>query len=190
MGLEVKKRRVPLKRRSAGHRQYANEQRFRSFRAAVISAFVLLFLVAGAGVAYAWYIGQQPNDIPETPLVTEEESEPQVVEAPKPVKVQPVGVAVQLITSPIEPGDDASISIHTNPMAKCTIEVEYDKIPYSDKNLVPKEADEFGIVTWEWNVAKTTPLGTWPVTVKCKNSRYWGVAVGDLEVAYPKKTES
>lgn len=183
MALHMGKRRIAPKRRSIGHRHYAKEQRYRLLTVIVTSIFILLLLAGAAGFAYAWYSGKEVY-IPEQPTAVEEE----VVEEEVPVKKKPVpvGVSVQLISSPVPPGSEASISIHTSSMAKCTIEVEYDDVPYTDKNLKAKVADEFGVVSWEWIVEESTPLGTWPATVTCRNEKYSGVAVGELEVAHSK----
>lgn len=185
MGLHIGKRRLPVKRRGIGHKHYAKEQRYRLLSVVVTSVFVLLLLAGIAGFAYAYYSGQE-DYAPKQPIAEKEEPVEQKVPVPK--KPVPVGVSVQLMSSPITPGSEASISIHTNSFAKCTIEVEYDEVPYTDKNLKEKVADEFGVVSWEWVVDEAVPLGTWPVTVTCRNAKYNGVAIGDLEVVQAKNS--
>lgn len=93
-----------------------------------------------------------------------------------------VGVAVQMITSPLVPGSNAMINIKTNNDAKCKITVVYNKVPSTDSGLSDKVADEFGVVSWTWTVEPTAPLGSWPVTVTCANEKKSGVVVTDLNL--------
>lgn len=185
MALHMGKRRLPVKRRGIGHKHYAKEQRYRLLTVVVTSVFVLMLLAAAAGFAYAYYSGKEVY-IQKKPIAKEEK--PVEQKAPVIKKPVPVGVSVQLISSPITPGSEASISIHTNAFAKCTVEVEYDEVPYTDKNLKEKVADEFGVMSWEWMVDQNVPLGTWPVTVTCRNAKYSGVAIGELEVVQAKQS--
>ncbi len=148
-----------------------------------VSVFVLLALFVGGAVAYVWYSGQNTPDSTATAPVADT---PKAVFTPsKPSPNAKASASVQMLTSPIAPGENASISIKTVPTAKCTIKVEYDKILSTDSGLVEKKADEFGIVDWTWTVGETVPHGTWPVTVTCVYNDQSAVVQGNLQVGGP-----
>jgi hypothetical protein len=76
------------------------------------------------------------------------------------------------ITSPVRPGDDATITIQTEPNANCQIVVHYKSGPSKARGLIPKTADSKGKVSWTWRVGSRTTIGDWPITVTCLiNSR-------------------
>lgn len=141
---------------------------------------MLLVLIVGGGIAYAWYTGQH---IPAGQVAEELPASPKKVDV-KPVAVDPkaaVGVSVQSINA-AAPGENAAINIRTYPEAECTIVVEYNKVPAKDSGLVKKNADEYGAVSWTWTVDPAAPLGKWPVKVTCAHHGKSGVVQGDLEV--------
>jgi hypothetical protein len=141
---------------------------------------VLLIFTISGGVGYTWYMGKQKVAVTEQAL-------PSPIKRPvlKPLKVAsnaPIGIATQMLTSPVKAGDNASITIKTNPVADCTISVAYNNVPAHDSGLAAKPADEFGIASWAWTVAAGTPPGKWPVEVTCKNKKYNAVVIGDMVV--------
>ena len=173
MGLQVKKR-YPVSRRARPHhtlpqRTLKREQRRQSARRTMtVLVAVALLLVAG-GAAYTWYAGQQG------PVISDTE-----VPAPvrrtqiKPLKIAsdaPIGASVQTYTPEVKPGENASVSIRTNPEARCSIVVKYDDVPTTDSGLAPKPADEFGLASWSWTVKPGTPPGLWPAEITCKNKK-------------------
>lgn len=146
---------------------------------AALAMLVLLLIAATTGVGYVWYSGQQ-----ETVIATEAPV-PAKRQEIKPAKVAenaPVGVAIQMLTSPVIPGSNAAMTVRTTPKASCQIKVEYNKVASTDSGLVTKQADEFGIVGWSWTVPAGAPLGKWPATVTCSFNKKSAVVVGDLEV--------
>jgi hypothetical protein len=153
----------------------------KSIRNVSISVIVLLVLLVGAGAAYTWFMGRTPA-VPLPVETVEDTAKPAIKHVEQAANVQ-VGVSVQSLTSPVAPGDNASIIIKTNPGAWCTIAVEYDKVASTDSGLKGKTADEFGVVTWAWTVEKTATVGKWPVTVTCTRNKLWAVVVGDSVVA-------
>lgn len=187
MALRTRKTPVRVMRRQEGHRRYVREQRHRTARVAVSSAIVLLFLVVVLGVIYAWYSGKNTFKSVESPKIEATVDAPTLPEPRKVDNKKPVGVAVQLLTSPVAPGEDATISIHTNPLVDCSIVVKYDNVKSDDPALITKKADEFGVVTWDWVIQKTVPEGSWPITVTCKNKKFSGVGGGNLEVTTKKQ---
>jgi hypothetical protein len=166
---------------SKTYKKYQKRSRiFRFFRNVLIGFFVLLILVLVAGLVYTWYMGQH--------AVVKENTIPvkTSTKTTKPVQLAPnakEGAAVQSISSPIAPGSNASIFIKTNRDSKCSITAVYKKVPSKDSGLIPKIADEYGMVSWSWTVERTVPVGKWPVTVTCTWNKKTAVVVGDLVVA-------
>lgn len=146
-----------------------------------ISIGILLVLIIGAGVAYSWFSGQNDTRTFAT--------KPQAVKKTGTVKhVQlaanaPSSASVQNITSPVKPGDNASISIKSNPGSICSITVTYNGVPSKDSGLADRTTDEFGVTTWAWTVEPTVPEGSWPVTVTCIYNGKSAVVVGQLVVS-------
>lgn len=71
---------------------------------------------------------------------------------------KPLQIRVVSLTSPVSPGDDASITIQTASNASCSITVIYKSGPSRARGLYPQSADSRGRVTWTWRVGtRTTP---------------------------------
>lgn len=162
------------------------ERVLKSLRNIAISIVVLLVVVAAAGVAYTWYVGQDTTDDTTAIAVPVAPTPPAVIKPTKPAADAKQSAAVQILTSPVAPGSNASITVKTNAESDCTITVEYNDIPSTDSGLAPKSADEFGIVSWTWTVEETVPLGTWPVDVTCAFNDQTAMVRGNLVVA-PEK---
>ena len=155
----------------------------RKVRNITISVVVLLLLVVGAGVGYTWYVGQDETGNLAAIAAPVEATPPPVIKPTKPAANAKVGVAVQMLTSPVMPGENSSITVKTNAGSDCTIKVEYNKVPSADSGLKTKKADEFGIVSWTWTVEETVPLGEWPVDVTCAYNDQSAMVRGTLVVA-------
>ncbi len=82
---------------------------------------------------------------------------------PAPGTVQPVAVRIQSVSSPNHPGENASISISTQPNAVCSIVVR-DPQPSMASGLGAQYADSSGKVTWTWTVDENASR-TQPATV-------------------------
>jgi hypothetical protein len=85
----------------------------------------------------------------------------------------PVGISQQSFSETATPGSNASITIKTNPGAACQITVKVNNnnnalLP--DTGLVPKIADEFGIIDWSWTIPKNILPGKLPVEITCANA--------------------
>lgn len=155
----------------------------KSVRNVLISVVVLLILAVGLGFGYTWYVSQDDS------AIAAEEPAAEVKTTANSIKPQAqdpnakVGVSVQSITSPVNPGANASIYIRTNPGATCKISVVYDKTASKDSGLKDKVTDEYGTTNWTWTVESDVPLGKWPVTVTCGlDEKRYAVVVGDLVV--------
>ena len=156
----------------------------------LIMAIILIALLIGAAVLYAWYTSQKDGG-----------NRAEVVETTKPKPVRSprrsdpngaIGVALQYISSPIAPGQQASMTIHTDTDAKCTIEARHrpeDK-PKPVKIKLPgfedQVSDEFGMATWKWTVPASGPLGEWEVEATCANNKNSARYIADFLVEYPK----
>ena len=154
----------------------------RSIRNTAISVAVLLVLAVGGGVAYTWFEGRSGTDATTLPS-TAKAAAPLVIKHVQPAVNAKVGASFQSLTSPVVPGSNASVAVRTNPGAKCTITVVYDKIASKDSGLSAKTADEFGMVNWAWTVEPSVPLGKWPATVTCSLNKLSAVVQGDLVIA-------
>lgn len=156
-------------------------------RNVTISIVALTVLTVGAGVGYTWYMGQQPAV--EAAVIEDETGtlRPAVSKPRTVASDAKVSVSTQMITSPVEPGENASITARTNPEARCTIAVTYGEIgekenKSDDSGLVDKVADEYGVVSWTWSVEATRPTGKWPVEVTCENDKHSAYLRAELVV--------
>ncbi len=164
----------------AHHSHRTLKPALRIVRNIALTIVVLSGILIGCAALYTWYSGKY-GEPPKAVVVAKA---PVVKHTPtKPSPTGRIGASVPMLTSPVAPGENASINVHTNADAKCTIKVEYNKVVAVDSGLVPKTADEFGTVLWTWTVPATAPVGKWPVTVTCANLKNSAVVIGDLVVA-------
>jgi hypothetical protein len=150
-------------------------------RNTLISVGVLLVLALGGGAAYTWYMGQTETPVAATPAPAATKPAP-VIKPTAPAPDAKMSASVQMITSPVAPGANASITVKSNAGSNCTIKVVYDKTASKDSGLIPKVADEFGMVSWSWTVEASAPVGKWPVKVTCANTKNSAMVQGDLKV--------
>lgn len=92
---------------------------------------------------------------------------------------QQLPVALVSITSPVNHGNLATVSVKTAPRAMCRITVTYKSGPSRAKGLSPKTSDGHGMVSWTWLVGARTTPGTWPVSVSCNA----GAQTGTLQTS-------
>lgn len=173
--LAIRKRR--FKRKESLHER---NRRRRLARRVVIAIVVMIFLFIIAGVIYAWYMGRNAKVIETAaPTTTTQKIEPYV-----PPADAAVAVVLQSITTPIAPGGTATVTIKTNPKAVCQITVKVGDKVFPDNALIPKTADEYGIIQWSWVVPGTSAPGKWSVEMTCANeSGNSGYYKAELEVA-------
>ena len=153
----------------------------RRIRNISISVGILVVILAGAGLAYTFYMSQTDT----APVVLKPVStlRPNTVKHTKLADNVPASASVQSLTTPVMPGDNASMSVKGNPGSICSIVVEYNKVASTDSGLIAKKTDEFGVVTWAWTLDATTPEGKWPVTVTCEYNTKTAIVIGDLVVS-------
>lgn len=138
-----------------------------------LAVVILGIILVCGGVIYIWFSGQQEP-------VAQVQDEPTPVSArpnTTPTAISPdaaVSISGRMISSPLAPGDTASITVKTNPEATCVITMTYGKPGEEDKQsaasgLADAVADIYGVVEWEWQVEDYRPEGKWPVEITCKN---------------------
>lgn len=154
----------------------------RTIKRIAITALVLLVLFVGGGIAYVYYTGQNTDpNVSTTPKIVEEKDP-----LPKPVQPSPnapVGAAINFLSSPVKPGENASITVRTNATSTCEITVTYNDVKSTDSGLTKKTADSYGNVTWSWTVGTTVPEGKHKVQAVCTYHGRTGMVIGDLVVS-------
>lgn len=83
----------------------------------------------------------------------------------------PVGLAPTIVSEAlsVNPGQTAAVTVKTLPGAACDINVfVWTKVPVKADGLENKIADENGICSWRWVVAKNTMKGSWGVNILTK----------------------
>lgn len=148
----------------------------------IVSAFILLALIVIGGVGYIWYTGKNSPDIPDVEVA---KTNKLIVDTKpnKPPEDAIVGASVQSLTTPVKPGTNTSLTVKTTPESKCTITMIYGKVASTDSGLVPKTADEYGVVTWTWTVESNVPVGKYPVKILCTRGKKSGATSGMLEIS-------
>lgn len=161
----------------------------RPLRNAIISAAVLLVLCVGVGEVYVMFAdnGSMPTAAasiqPAASIASSGEIKPS-----KPAPNIPESAAVEMATSPVAPGAQASVSVHTNAGSTCSIAVIYNfdyekkQTPVSDPALGEQTADDFGTVAWNWTISPTAALGPGRATVTCTYHGRHAMVIADLLV--------
>lgn len=144
-----------------------------------ISFAILLLLLVAVGLVYTWWMGRNaPAQIPDSPVSKPLAKAPSVI-----ADDAPLGVSLQSMTSTVKPGENMAMTLKTNPKAACSIKVEFAPTKFSnDSGLVPKDADEYGIVSWSWKSEPNWLPGIGSATVTCANAKNSGVYVGKFEI--------
>lgn len=162
MTLAINKR-VASSGRSIHERRHRKRMVARTF----IAIGILLLLLIVAAVVYVWYMGQHPSQ-PTTQQIDTTSIAPKL-KPPTFDPNAPVGIVRQTFSGSVTAGSNAAITVKTQPKAVCQITVKVKETNLPDNGLVPKMADEFGMVDWSWTVPKNVPTGKWPVEITCAN---------------------
>lgn len=180
MPLSVSKRRI-LKRPTTGSQRIHSRNRFKTTFILVSSCLLLTGVLVAAGFAYAWYSGSLVA--PDT--LSQVEYKPAQITKQPTQKNQRVNVILSNATSPIAAGEMASLSVRTNNDAVCQVEAMVNNQKIEVPKLTPSAADEYGIATWKWEIAKTTQPGTWQMTVTCSNEQFSGMLKTPMVITAP-----
>ena len=100
---------------------------------------------------------------------------------PKPTPL-PIDVTRESFTAKVATSASATVSVRTEPKAKCSIEVLYDSGPSQASGLDPKTASNGGKVIWSWKVGSNTAPGVYPITVTCTTPGHEGTLELDFTV--------
>lgn len=151
----------------------------KTVRNGLISTIILLTLAIVGGSAYVYYIDLHNKPVIASSTVdTSKQLHPIVA-----VKQDPnalVGVAIEVISSPIPRGGEALASVKSYPNATCVIKVMYNNVASTENGLESKVADDFGVVSWSWNVSGAAPIGSWPVDITCAHHSKSGYVQGSI----------
>jgi competence protein ComEC len=112
-------------------------------------------IVTSDGSGYSVETAKQGN--PQAP--------PQALPTAQPTTTSELSIIVVSLTSPIAPGQRATLIIQTTPGADCTIAVYYKSGRSQAQGLGPQTATADGGVTWSWKVGTSTTPGTWRIVV-------------------------
>jgi hypothetical protein len=74
------------------------------------------------------------------------------------------GVRLVSVTSPINHGGYATLTVSVSPAKTCSITVYYKSGPSSAAGLYPKRGSR---ISWTWKVGTRTTPGRWPISVSC-----------------------
>ncbi len=176
---------APVKNR-ARTSESKKSKALKEFRNIIIAFVVLALLLIGIGLIIAWLM--QPKKAEQTTSVPVANQKPAVAPPRKFGPNVPIGSAVQSISSPIAPGDNAYVTLRTTEGATCSIKVvnldphgkEIDRI--NDSGLADKKVDDFGVVTWTWTMPPGAALATWKADIFCQRDEMSTRSVGDIEV--------
>ena len=80
---------------------------------------------------------------------------------------QQMEVRIVTLTSPVNPGNNVTLSVQTAPQASCRITLPYKLGQKKGARLAPTAADSNGLVSWTWRLVPGSISGKWPITVTC-----------------------
>lgn len=76
-----------------------------------------------------------------------------------------LAIAIVDVTSPVSPGQTATLRATTTPGAECSIAVNYSSGASEAKGLEAATADDQGEVSWSWKVGPKTATGDYSIDV-------------------------
>ena len=116
----------------------------------------------------------------------------EVAEAEEEVKTTG-SIEVTSLTSPVERGSKATISINTNPNAYCTITVYYRSGVSTAQGLDPKYSGSDGKCSWSWTVGSNTTPGDWRIVITSDGAQdkevYFTVTKTATEIAQEQEPQ-
>lgn len=153
-------------------------------------ALALLLVLTSAALTFTYLTGRDSDQ--EIAAKSAQTTAPAPV-APTAVKAPVVSpktrafAVVEMLDTPVKTGQPVNMTIHTNPHAKCSIEVAYrpkdgskSKLTVQDGGLKDQTADEFGVVEWNWKFQAGLPAGNWRATATCAIAKQSAVVFGDI----------
>lgn len=111
---------APLKNR-AKKRETKKSRALRRLKVSLVVLVILVLLIAGLAALYIWL---KPVDKkPDQTTASQSSPVPQLKAPPKLADNIPFGSAIQSITNPVAPGDNASVTLRSLEGATCSIKV-------------------------------------------------------------------
>ncbi len=153
----------------------------RVVRNTVLGASVIILMLIAGGVVYTYFTGEGTNTSSVAAPVAAKSGP--LFKAVQPAVNAKESASVEMITTPLAPGSDASVDVKTNAGSTCTIAVLYNNVASTDPGLIKKIADDYGLVSWSWKVIRTAPEGTWPVKVTCDYNGRSAFVQADLVIS-------
>lgn len=154
----------------------------KGLKSTVISLFVLLVLFGAGGFAYTYYIDKQ-NSTNATDSSAASQPVGETIKPSKPSPKAPESASIEVLDTPIARGQTDMVSVKTQATSTCTIAATYlGGAAVSDPGLVKKTADDFGTVSWNWNIAPAAPIGQGMVKVYCTFNNKSAMVEGNFQV--------
>ena len=100
-----------------------------------------------------------------------EEYQEKVAEEEDDTEEETGSIEIVSLTSPIERGKQASITIKTNSKVKCTITVYYKSGKSTAQGLEDKISDSSGNCSWSWKVGTNTTPGDWKIALTAEGAK-------------------
>jgi uncharacterized protein len=152
-------------------------------RRAVISVTILVVLFAGAGLGYTYYIDKQNSANAFKSATNAADQQGETIKPGKPSPNAPEAASLEVITTPIARSQTNMVSIKTQAYSTCSIVVTYmGGLVANDPGLIPKTADDFGSVNWNWNISPTAPLGQGMAKITCNFYKKSAMVEGNFQV--------
>jgi hypothetical protein len=133
------------------------------YRAVFVAPFALLLLL---GISVLTGCGSSPP--PDRPLIASltDPTANVVVRPATGQKIEPIQVVTAQSNLISYPNGPLILTIVTSPFALCNFLISYNlPTPSNAFGIVPKTADEHGIVTWQWQVEGKAATGIWPLSI-------------------------
>jgi hypothetical protein len=122
------------------------------------------------------------------PIDVVNEQNPNFTKPNKPPADVAIGSSIQSISSPIAPGDNASLTLRTTESAVCTIKIVRidnemrEAARVTDSGLGDKTADDFGMVTWTWTMPADAAIAKWQADINCTRDTKSTRSLGEIVV--------
>ncbi|HET7629849.1 MAG TPA: hypothetical protein VFK03_00580 [Candidatus Saccharimonadales bacterium] len=153
-------------------------------------ALALLLMLTSAAVTYTYMSGRDSEEelaSKSTATTAPKPTPPPSVKAPVVNPKTKAFAVIEMLDSAVKSGQPVTMTIHTNPHAKCSLEVDYrpkdgsaSKLQARDAGLKDQTADEFGLVEWDWRFSSGLPTGNWRATATCAIKDQSAVVFGDI----------
>jgi hypothetical protein len=101
-----------------------------------------------------------------------------------PVAARDLPLTLVALTSPVHPGQDARLTVQTDPHTQCMMLVQYKSGGSITELPVPKRADDRGRVSWTWRIDPRATPGTWPIIVHCSDDFKGNVEQRRLDITF------